>query len=48
MSQEEFDREMSAIISELSYMENILQEEEMKNNQRRGWSMKKLIQWLVV
>jgi len=48
MSQEEFDREMIEIKGKLSYMMKLLQEEEMQENQRRGWSMKKPVQWLVV
>ena len=41
MSQEEFDREMTEIKGKLSYMVKLLQEEDMEENQRRGWSMKK-------
>lgn len=45
MSQKEFDREMTEIIDELSYMEKLLQEED---NQRREWSMKKQVRWPMV
>jgi hypothetical protein len=48
MSQEEFDKEMTEIKGKLSYMVKLLQEEEMQENQRHGWSMKKKVQWPVM
>ena len=47
MNQEDFDREMTEIIGELTYMEKLLQKK-VDVNQKRGWNMKKPIRWPVV